>query len=117
MMSIRMKNSEYAVQLEHTIGGDELEAFVCEDVDDCNLLMNKLRREQRLKRINVIHCNPSTNDNFRNPQDRIPRDLQATFLDKVFTCPSTIKNYLCSKKKLNMIPVLKDLGNLTFKIE
>ena len=109
-MSIRLNNSEYAVQLENVIGVDDLVAFVCEDVDDANLLMNKLRREQGLKRTNVIHCNPSTNETFRNPHDKIPRDLQATFLDKVFTCPSTIKNYLCSKKKLNMIPVLKSLG-------
>ena len=110
MMSIRLKNSEYAVQLETMIGSDDLVTFICEDVDDTNLLMNKLRREQGLKKINVIHCQPSTNNTYQNPLDKIPRDLHATFLDKVFTCPSTIKNYLCSKKKLNMIPVLKDLG-------
>ena len=64
MMSLKLTDASYAVQVENTIGPQELEAFVCEDMDDCNLLINELRQKQRLRRINVVHCNPESNRIF-----------------------------------------------------
>jgi hypothetical protein len=55
MMILRLKRPEYATQLENTIGNAELEAFVCEDLDDSNKLMTALRQDEKLKKINVVH--------------------------------------------------------------
>jgi len=38
------------------IGAREMEAFVCEDPDDCNLLMLRLRDGQKLQKISVINA-------------------------------------------------------------
>ena len=44
------------LQVEIVAGGRDLEAFVTEDVDDMNLLMNIFRKELGLRNVSVIHC-------------------------------------------------------------
>ena len=51
--------SSDAIYLEKLIGRQDLEAFLCEDATDANLLMKCLRTEMNLKRINVVTVKPS----------------------------------------------------------
>ena len=122
MMSLKLSDARYAVQVENVIGPQELEAFVCEDIDDCNLLINELRQKQGLRKINVVHCNPDSNRgvlNTSNPpiQDR---DVgKVVFLNRVIKCPQAIQDHLCIKKKLNTVPIFerypsKQLGIWTY---
>ena len=102
---LRPLKKDYYAQLENTIGWQEMEAFVCEDQDDANLLMRKLRQDVNLHRINVICSNPDVNVTFNHPSN-LPKHVKKVFLDEVLgECPKAIKNHLCQKKKLHMVPV------------
>ena len=108
MMVLRVTNEKYSLHLENAIGNQELEAFVCEDQQDMNVLMNALRKDLNLHKINVVHSAPSPNDNmaFKHP------NLQGVTVGKVFLdevlsddCPLAVRKHLCKKKHLHMIPV------------
>ena len=47
-----------AIYLQKLIGRQDLEAFLCEDPDDANLLMRRLRQDMNLKKINVVTVGP-----------------------------------------------------------
>ena len=86
-----------------------MEAFVCEDKDDANLLMRKLRTENNLHRINVVHSSAQMgpNEQFKHPTN-LPRGIDRVFLDEVLgDCPQAVKKHLCQKKKLHLIPVFR----------
>merc|ERR1712223_1601163 len=107
-MMMVLQPTDYTAHLEKVIGRNDLEAFVCEDPDDANLLMNTLRKQERLKRINVATSSPNTNDQFRNPLKDIPKGFKVKFLNEVLgPCPPAIKNHLCQKHKLHNIPVFE----------
>ena len=55
MTTIRLKDAKYAVYVQKLVGKAVLESFVCENPDDTNRLMNKLRKECRLRKINAAH--------------------------------------------------------------
>ena len=55
MMTLRLKDEKFAPYLEDVLGAADLEAFVCEDIDDSNTLMNCLRENEKLFKINVAH--------------------------------------------------------------
>ena len=99
-------DKKYAVQLEDTIGNMDLEAFVCVNERDANKLMNKLRKDQKLKRINVVQV-PKEIKNYKHPP--MPSDTGKTvFLDDIVKdCPQNVKRLLCEKKKLHMVPVFE----------
>ena len=109
MMSLKLTDANYAVQVENTIGPQELEAFVCEDMDDCNLLINELRQKQGLRRINVVHCNPESNRHFNTSNPPIDDRAvgKVVFLNRVIKCPQAIQDHLCIKKKLNTVPIFE----------
>ena len=109
MMSLKLTDASYAVQVENTIGPQELEAFVCEDMDDCNLLINELRQKQGLRRINVVHCNPESNRHFNTSNPPIDDRAvgKVVFLNRVIKCPQAIQDHLCIKKKLNTVPIFE----------
>lgn len=106
MMVLKVKEKGLVVQLEDVIGHQEMETFVCEDKDDANKLMNILRREQKLRKINVVHSDPNLEHlDLRNP----PISGRATFLDKIIVdCPKSVMKHLCMKKHLHKIPVFID---------
>ena len=102
---LRPNDKSYIAQLENCIGFMELEAFVCEEVSDMNLLIKKLRVENKLHRINVIHSTPEMKEQFKHPPN-LPRGIDRVFLDEVLgDCPPAIRKHLCQKKKLHLIPV------------
>lgn len=94
---------ENALYLERLIGAQDLQAFVCEDPSDANKLMNILRSEMKLGRINVI---TSANTNMSNC-DPTPCSIQGFkgFVSDMMDCPPAVRTYLCAKKQLNRVPV------------
>ena len=104
MMKIRPTSKALIPHLEDAIGGQELEAFICEDQNDANLLMRILRNEKKLRLINVIHSDPNNNYVFNNPDlTRVP--VKPRFLNHCISdCPKAVMNHLCKKKYLHQIP-------------
>ena len=94
--------------MEHIIGRQDLEAFVCEDQEDASNLMNIFRRELNYKQTNIICSDPKVDQNleFRNPSSN-NFDIQPdTFLNQVVRdCPEAIMKHLCKSKKLHQFPV------------
>lgn len=109
MMLIRLRDPSYAIHLENIIGSLELEAFVCEDQDDSNLLMNVLRKELQYHKINVVHSTGEGRAEFpRPPWTKNLGAAKKVFLDEVLEkCPLSVLKHLCSKKKLNHIAVFE----------
>lgn len=61
---------EYAKYVENCVQQRDMIAFVCEDVEDMNLLIQKLRSEQKLN-VNIVHSEPATSLRFRS---KVPID-------------------------------------------
>jgi chromosome segregation ATPase len=112
MTVIRLKEQylEYAVQLENIIGSNELEAFVCENNEDANLLMRELRKT--LYKINVVHSTSGGNQQFPRP-DWDKRGLiriKYIFLDEIIdtdSCPEAVMIHLKKKKRIHQIPIFE----------
>ena len=112
MTVIKLKENylDYAVQLETIIGSNELEAFVCENNDDANLLMRELRKTYY--KINVVHSASGTNQEFQRPEwhkkGQIP--IKYCFLDEIIdseTCPEAVMVHLKKKKRIHQIPIFE----------
>ena len=90
--------------LEKVIGDRDLQAFVCEDSDDASMLMNKLRMEQRLARINVVTAKEFPANAFLKPSlgPNLKKSL-VKFVSDTFEAPKTIKDYLLSSKNLHKV--------------
>ena len=100
-------DKNYAIQLEDTIGNADLEAFVCVNERDMNKLMNKLRKDQKLRNINVVQV-PKEIKNYTHPQINTRDTGKMVFLDDIIReCPQNVKRLLCEKKKLHMTPVFE----------
>ena len=104
MTILRLKNYEYAAQLENIIGKSDLEAFVCTNYEDSNKLANNLRNQQRLRKINVVHSNPNNQITYNHP--KLNTRVKHIFLDDVLQdCPKPILSHLCQKKYIHKIPI------------
>ena len=98
------------------IGYRDLQAFVCETSDDASLLMNRLRVDQKLKRINVVtaprECKAT---DMRTPQ--LGKQLEkflVKFVSDSFEAPKPIKDYLVSSKNLHkVLAKISTLGGKT----
>jgi chromosome segregation ATPase len=99
-VTINLLDDKYAVYVERLAGKHDLEAFLCEDPRDATSLMNALRVNNRLRKINVVQSRP---ESFKPPAVQL-RNLDR-FVSQMFTCPPAVKAYLCRKKKLHQIPV------------
>ena len=58
MVTIDVTNPDDAVYLENCIGKRDLAAVGAEEVSDANMLMTRLREEEKLK-VGVVHLDPS----------------------------------------------------------
>jgi hypothetical protein len=78
MLCLDVKDRSYANYVETHVGRADLEGFVCEDPDDVNLLLKKLREEMKLRKINAFHSNPEKPSAFSKPysnEDLVKYDL------------------------------------------
>uniref|UniRef100_A0A0L8G9B3 Structural maintenance of chromosomes protein 5 n=1 Tax=Octopus bimaculoides TaxID=37653 RepID=A0A0L8G9B3_OCTBM len=106
MLNINMKNPSDAKFIESFVSFNDLRSFVCENADDMDLLLSKIRDEQKLK-INCVKC-PSQDISYFRP--RIPiHNLKKygfrCFLKDLFDCPEAVMKFLCMQYKVHMIPV------------
>ena len=110
VLKIKEQYLEYAVQLENIIGPNELEAFVCENNEDANLLMRELRKT--LYKINVVHSRADDNQSFSRPEwhKRSQIQIKYIFLDQIIdteSCPNAVLLHLKKKKKIHLIPIFE----------
>ena len=92
--------------LEKLIGDRDLQAFVCEDPEDASLLMNALREEQGLRRINVVTAKQVPEGSF--PKLKLNPTLKkslATFVSDTFEAPQAVKDFLLSTKNLHKVKI------------
>lgn len=101
MIELAVNQVEHAKYIETAIGVRDLIAFTCTNVEDMNLLLRKLRVEQRLK-CNVVHSDAATSVKYRsNAQITSLRHLGArSFLIDSIDGPAPIINYLCQIYKI-----------------
>ncbi len=108
MLTVELKDDSYGPYVENMIGRQDMETFVCEDAADASRLMNILRKEQRLQRINVIHSPPLE----KQPETpRVPKELESCLVEfavDMVNCPSAVKRYLCERKRMNRVPVFSE---------
>lgn len=105
LLNINVSNKDYAKYIENVIPQRDLIAFVCEDKEDMNRLVQYLRKEQKLV-VNVLHSDPNKNVNM-NPQVPLENIRQFGFenyLVSLVEAPPTIMKYLVSMYRINNIP-------------
>ncbi|KAG8229408.1 hypothetical protein J437_LFUL000929 [Ladona fulva] len=106
-MVINMKSEGMAKYLESIVPRRDLVAFICEDPDDANFLMEELRDKGNYK-VNVITSKPTTPlTSFTRPYNL--GDLREfgfhSFVSDIFTAPETVKRYLFQNYNLHRIPI------------
>jgi len=102
VLTLTVLNLENAVYIEKEAGGQQLEAFVCEDAQEANDLMQELR--QRFQRVSVIHGDLNKMAQFVGPhgeryRGRVVADdlVRYKFVDYVgdmFNGPDAVKVHL-----------------------
>ena len=85
MLCLDEKEKNYAVYVETHVGRADLEGFVCEDPEDVNLLLKKMREDLNLRKINAFHSNPEPPSTFKkqySSEDLVKFDLDCYIRDK-----------------------------------
>lgn len=105
-LNINVKNPMYCKYLENTISYNDMVAFVCENSQDMNLLVNSLRSQQKLV-VNVVHSDPNrrVRMNPNIPLEEIRQFGFEHYLISLVEAPSTIMKYIVQNFHLANIPV------------
>lgn len=107
-----MLKSEDAIYFENTIAMRERVAFTCTSVDDMNLLIKLLEKENIAA--NVVYSDPSARlDSFRPkiPIENLSNLGFHVYLTSLCEAPEPIMTYLCQNKNLHNIPVGSEQPN------
>lgn len=93
--------------MEKLVGDRDLLAFVCEDSEDASRLMNSLRMDQGLRKINVVTADPNYPPNAFQTMTLRPqlRKFLVKFVSDTFEAPKIIKDFLLAKKNLHKVSV------------
>ena len=110
MLSLDVKQQDYARYVESHVGKADLEGFICEDAQDVNRLTLELREKQKLRRINVFHSNPEPPEAFKPPfpAHQLQQFGFERYLSDMYEAPDAVNAYLCRQKKLNEVPVFRE---------
>ena len=102
VLSLSVPNLDYSVYIEKETGGQQLEAFVCEDAREANDLMQELR--QHFHKVSVIHGDLSKMAQFIGPSGERYRsrpraeEMQKMkfvgFVGDMFTGPEAVRTHL-----------------------
>jgi len=113
MLTLDVKDRNYARYVESHIGRADLEGFVCEDPDDVNLLTKQLRENLRLRKINAFHSSPDPPDSFSHPysKDEMSKYAFLEYISDMYSAPDAVHAYLCRQKALHQVPVFKEENN------
>ncbi|XP_051166122.1 structural maintenance of chromosomes protein 5 [Leptopilina boulardi] len=109
-LNINVKDPKYSKYLESTISYNDMIAFVCENSEDMNLLVNSLRGQQKLV-VNVVHSDPNRNVrmNPNIPIEEIGHFGFEHYLISLVEAPQTIMKYIVQNFHLANIPVGSDI--------
>uniref|UniRef100_A0A182MXM2 Structural maintenance of chromosomes protein 5 n=1 Tax=Anopheles dirus TaxID=7168 RepID=A0A182MXM2_9DIPT len=93
--------------LENTIGLRDMIAFTCEQTEDMNLFLRKVREELRLEGVNAIQSDPADDLRYRAryPIASLKRFGFHTYLIDMLEGPFPVLNGLCKLYGLHNIPV------------
>ncbi|RUS70585.1 hypothetical protein EGW08_021655, partial [Elysia chlorotica] len=118
IICLNVTNPADAKLVESHISFNDLKSFVCEDPDDLDLFMRKMKNELRL-RVNAIRAPPQPASSFK-PQYPISHYKKYGFqryMQQLFTCPEPVMRYLCLMYNVHRIPVgSRDIKNNTERI-
>ena len=102
VLSLSVPNLDYSVYIEKETGGQQLEAFVCEDAREANDLMQELR--QHFHKVSVIHGDLSKMAQFIGPSGERYRsrpraeEMQKMkfvgFVGDMFSGPEAVRTHL-----------------------
>ncbi|XP_046478425.1 structural maintenance of chromosomes protein 5 isoform X1 [Neodiprion pinetum] len=109
LIKINVKSAKYSKYFENIISNRDLCAFVCENKQDMNLLMQFLRDQEKLQ-INCVHSDPDKiiNMNPNIPIENIAQYGFEYYLSSLVDAPQTILNYLVMNYRIHNIPVGND---------
>merc|ERR1712096_373277 len=113
MLTLDVKDRNFARYVESHIGRADLEGFVCEDPDDVNLLTKQLRENLRLRKINAFHSSPDPPDSFAHPysKDEMAKYAFMEYISDMYSAPDAVHAYLCRQKALHQVPVFREENN------
>merc|ERR1719232_1651781 len=124
VLSLSVPNLDNSVYIEKETGGQQLEAFVCEDEREANDLMHELR--QHFHKVSVIHGDLSKMSQFEAPHgDRFltrprPEHLEKFrflgFVGDMFTGPEAVKTHLFMHTPVFNTAVFAEENQFTEKI-
>ena len=85
---------------------------MCEDTADATFVIDYLRKQKRLNKINVVQSSPEPADHYPSPP--VPNELRRDFVDyliNMMECPAAVRTYLCKAHSLHKVPVFSDDAN------
>ncbi|XP_046403511.1 structural maintenance of chromosomes protein 5 [Ischnura elegans] len=106
-MVISMKEASMAKYLECVVPQRDLLAFVCEDPEDANFLMEELRDKMKYK-VNVVASKPDVSmSSFARPYElqSIRKYGFYTYLSDIFSAPEAVMRYLFKNYFIHRIPI------------
>ena len=102
VLSLTVHNLDHSLYIEKEAGSQQLEAFVCEDASEANILMEELRKQ--FHRVSVIHGDLDKMDQFQGPHgDRFksrpsPEQMEKLkfvgYVGDMFSGPDAVKTHL-----------------------
>ncbi|GFO25795.1 structural maintenance of chromosomes protein 5-like [Plakobranchus ocellatus] len=118
IICLNVTNPVDARLVESHISFNDLRAFVCEDPDDLDLFMGKMKNELKL-RVNAIMAPPQAANTFKpaHPISRYKKYGFQRYMQQLFTCPEPVMRYLCRMYNVHCIPVgSNEIKNNTARI-
>ena len=116
VLTLTVPNLDNAVYIEKEAGGQQLEAFVCEDPREANDLMQELR--QRFQRVSVIHGDLNKMAQFVGPRgdryrgrvaaEHLERYKFADYVGDMFNGPEAVKVHLFMHTSVFSTAVFKE---------
>jgi len=119
MLTLDVRDKNFAKYVETHIGRADLEGFVCEDPDDVNVLTKQLRENLKLIRINAFHSAPDHPSKFPHPYTKNEMEKFAfmEYINDMFSAPDAVHAYLCRQKNLHQVPVFREENNSSAQLK
>ena len=124
VLSLSVPNLDYSVYIEKETGGQQLDAFVCEDAREANDLMQELR--QHFHKVSVIHGDLSKMSQFVGPSGERYRsrpraeEMQKMkfvgFVGDMFSGPDAVRTHLFMHTNVYNTAVFAEETEFTDKI-
>ncbi|XP_013378683.1 structural maintenance of chromosomes protein 5 [Lingula anatina] len=106
IVTLNMKDPRYAKYVEGHVSFNDMRAFICEDQDDANKFLARVRDEQGL-RVNAVTAPRVSLNQFKasHPLQYYSKYGFHSYLKDLFECPDPVMAFLCAMYKVHQIPV------------